>query len=234
MPSKKVRLPSELMYVVAIFMLSFAVAMLAAADFGVSMIVAPAYITSLKFTFLTFGQCEYILQGVLFAAFCILMGKVKLVYFSSPVCCLIYGAVLDWWRRLIPAFNPGITPPGSMSMPVRIVFFIVGVLLTALSVATFFGTYLYPQVYDFFVKGMSARFHKDRTKFKRCFDAACLGLSLILTLLFFRRIQGIGVGTVIITFVNGILIGFFGRCYERYTEFVPIFKKTAERFDLTK
>lgn len=49
--------------------LSFATAMLAAADLGMSMVVAPAYIVSLKVKALTFGQAEYIVQGMLFILF---------------------------------------------------------------------------------------------------------------------------------------------------------------------
>lgn len=71
--------------------------MLTAANFGISMIVAPAYILSLKTGFLTFGQAEYVLQAGLFIVFCLVMRKFKAVYLSSFVTCLIYGAVLDLW-----------------------------------------------------------------------------------------------------------------------------------------
>lgn len=63
MSGKKVTLHSETVYLFAILILSFAVAMVSAADFGVSMIVAPAYILSLAVDALTFGQSEYILQA---------------------------------------------------------------------------------------------------------------------------------------------------------------------------
>ncbi len=66
----KITVYSECTYLLSILALSFAVAMISATDLGLSMIVAPAYIISQKLTFLTFGQCEYILQGVLFVAFC--------------------------------------------------------------------------------------------------------------------------------------------------------------------
>ena len=49
----KIKLSSEATYVAAIILLSFAVAMLSAADFGISMIVAPAYLLSLKTGVLT-------------------------------------------------------------------------------------------------------------------------------------------------------------------------------------
>ena len=232
MKKKKINIHSELVYVAAIILLSLAVAMLSAANFGVSMIVAPAYIISQKLRVITFGQGEYIVQGILFIVFCILIKKVKIVYFSSFVTCLIYGAVLDLWRWAVPLFNPNITEPGSMSMPVRIVLFIVGMILTSFSVMLFYKTYLYPQVYDFFVKGISAKFNKDRTKFKIAFDFSFLAVSCILTLVLFRKFVGIGVGTLILTAFNGFIIGWFDKLFDKYINLKEFFPKFARKFDL--
>lgn len=232
MDGKKIRLHSELVYAAAILILSFAVAMLSAASFGVSMIVAPAYIISQRTGFLTFGQSEYLVQGVLFVVFCLLMKRVKASFFSSFVTCIIYGAVLDLWRAVVPMFNPNVTEPGSMSMPLRIVFFIVGVILTSFSVMLFFKTYLYPQVYDFFVKGVSAKYGFDRTKFKTCFDGSCLVVSCVMTLIFFKGFVGVGVGTLIMTVINGPLIGFFDKTFDKYFCVVPLARNFAKGFDL--
>ena len=227
---KPLRVPSEICYLLSILVLSFAVAMVAAAGFGVSMIVAPAYILSLKVPFLTFGQSEYIVQAILFAVFCALMGRVKLVYFSSFLTCLLYGAVLDLWRAVIPLLNPAVTAPGSMAMPVRIALFTGGMLLTAVSVALVYRAYLYPQVYDFFVKGVSARFSLNRTKFKIAFDVGSLLVAVAMTLLFFHRFNGIGVGTLIMTAFNGLLIGAFGKVFDRFFTFPPLLPSFAAQF----
>ena len=144
---KKIRVSNELIYVLAVIVLSFATAMLAAADLGMSMVVAPAYIVSLKVKALTFGQAEYIVQGMLFILFCVLMKKVRRLYFFSFVSGLIYGAVLDFWRMVIPRFDPERFAPGSLPLSIRIVYFIVGFLLNSLGVALYFKTYFYPQVY---------------------------------------------------------------------------------------
>lgn len=226
--------PSEICYLVSIVLLSFAVAMVAAAGFGVSMVVAPAYVLSLKVPFLTFGQSEYVVQALLFAVFCLLMRRVKLVYFSSFLTCLIYGAVLDLWRAVVPLLNPAVTPPGSMGMPVRIVLFACGMLLTAFSVALFYRTYLYPQVYDFFVKGVSLRYGLNMTKFKIASDVCSLAVAVVLTLIFFRRFNGIGVGTLIMTALNGLLIGAFGKLIDRLFVFRPLLPAFAKMFDLTE
>ncbi len=229
---KKIALPSEVVYLAAIVLLSFSVAMISAANFGVSMIVAPADILSLKVSFLSFGQAEYVLQGIVFTIFCLLMKKVKVVYFSSFLCCLIYGAVLDFWRYIIPVFNPEITPPGSMAMPLRITVFVLGMLLTAFSVSLFFQTYLYPQVYDFFVKGVSKKYNINRTKFKTCYDICSLFIASIMTLVFFKKFVGVGIGTLIMTAFNGTIIGFFCRFLEKHFNILPIFKGAAKKFEL--
>lgn len=140
-PAGRIRLYEEPVYLAALVMLSLAVAM-TAADFGVSMIVAPAYILSLKFPFLTFGRAEYIIQALLFAVFCILMRRIKPVYLFSFVTCIIYGFVLDAWRSVVPAFNPAVTAPGSFALPVRLLLFAGGVLLCSFSIASFYKVYL--------------------------------------------------------------------------------------------
>lgn len=229
---KKIHISSEAVYFISIALLAFSVAMCACTDYGVSMIVAPAYILSLRFPFLTFGQCEYIIQGILFVVFCIIMGKVKLVYFSSFITGLIYGAVLDLWRLVIPHFNASVTVPGSLPTALKILYFALGMIFTSMSIALFYDIYLYPQVYDFFVKGVSAKFGIDRTKFKICFDTSCLAVSFILTLALFGSIRGIGIGTVIITCFNGMLIGLFGKLFKRIFIIEPHFKSFAEKFNI--
>lgn len=218
------------MYILAQLGLTLAVAIMAAADFGVSMIVAPAYIVSQKFTVFTFGQWDYIIQGVLFIIFCFAMKKFKFTYFVSFITCVIYGTILDVWRAVIPVLNPNITPPGSMDLWVRVLMFVVGELLTAFTVMLFFKTYIYPQVCDLFVKGIVTKYGLDQTKCKRIFDLCCLALSLILTLILFKDFIGIKWGTVIITLVNGVLIGFFANIYDKYFETVPLLPTFAEKF----
>ena len=128
---KKITLHSELIYILATLILSFSSAMQTAANLGISMIIAPAYIVSQKLTFLTFGQSEYLVQGLVFIAFCVLMKGFKPVYLASFGTALFYGAALDMWRTVIPAFNQSVTVPGSMPMPARIAMLGSGMIITA-------------------------------------------------------------------------------------------------------
>ncbi len=232
MPKKKFRIHSETVYILSVLILSFAVAMASCADMGLSMIVAPAYILSQKLKFLTFGQCEYVLQGVLFLSVCLLMKRIRLSYFFSFVTCLFYGAVLDFWRWIIPLFNPSVTAPGSVAMGARIPLFLCSVVLTSFSVSLVFRTYLCPQVCDFFVKAISKHFKLDRHRTKMIFDICIFSVGLIMTLVFFGKVVGIGIGTLIIVLVNSHLINWFGKLFDRRFEVVPYFPHFAEKFDL--
>lgn len=232
MENKKIIISAEASYFTALVIMSFSVAMVAAADFGVSMIVAPAYILSLKFTFLTFGQAEYVVQGVLFIVFCILMKRVRLIYFGSFITGIIYGAMLDLWRTVVPQFNPALTAPGSMGLSVRVIYFIFGMVITSFAVALLFRTYIYPQVYDFFVKGVSEKYRIDRNKFKIAFDICCLVVSCAFTLLLFGKFMGVGVGTIIMTIFNGALIGAIGKFLDKRVSFLPTFPAFERRFSI--
>ncbi|MBQ3133648.1 MAG: hypothetical protein IJC17_05195 [Clostridia bacterium] len=234
---KKIRISSEAVYLIANVILALAVAMVTAADFGVSMIVAPAYILH-RFSEggvlpLTFGQAEYVVQGLVFVLFCILMRRFKPLYLVSFGTGLFYGAILDLWRAVLPHFNPAITPAGSLPLEWNILYFTIGELLTSLSIAMFFRTYIYAQVYDFFVKGITERYNLPQTKFKMAFDAIFLLLGVLLSWIFFGTIfgYGIGVGTLILTVINGALIGFFGKLLDRFFLIEPAFSKLAKHFD---
>ena len=102
----------------------------------------------------------------------------------------------------------------------------------SLFVALFFHTYLYPQVYDFFVREISKRYNKNRTKLKIAFDTGCLVTATVLSLLFFGKLVGVGVGTLVMTLVNGRLIGFFDKQLDKYCIVKPLLPKIEKAFIL--
>ena len=229
---KKLSVYSESVYIFALLQLTLSVAMAAAADFGVSMIVAPAYILSLRTGF-SFGQCDYLIEFILLIVFCIVMKKFKILYLSSFVTTILYGAFLDTWRILIPVLNPDEAAPGSMTMPWRIALLAGGMLLTGCSVALLFRVYLYPQAYDLFVKGLSEKTGRSQTVVKRIYDLCSLVLAAAMSLVFFGRFTGIGIGTLLMTVLNSFIIEYSGRAVDSLFEFRPLFPKLAGHFNIS-
>lgn len=211
---KRLKLNDEMIYSAGAVLLSLATAMLTAADFGLSVIVSPAYLISLKVPFLTFGQAEYVVQGILFLVFCIVMRKVRLLYFGAFLSGVIYGALLDCWRFLIPHFNPDVHAPGTLPVSVRIFYFIVGFFINAFAAMLYFKSKYYPQVYEFFVKGISEKYGIELSRFKLRFDLSFLVLTLVLSFGLFHKLEGIGAGTVFMACLNGPLIGVYGRWFD--------------------
>lgn len=227
----RIVLPSEAVYLAANILLALAVAILTTADFGISMIVAPAYLLHVKLGFITFGQAEYIIQAILFVVLCLTLKRFRPIYLMSFLTSLIYGTILDLWR-LLPCFDPAVTPPGSMGMGLRIGMFVAGTLLTSFSVALHFKAYLYPQVYDFFVKAVSIRYGIKLSRFKTVVDLSLLAVGTVMTLCFFGAFVGIGWGTLVMALVNGTIIGFFSKIIDRFFAFKPLFGRFAKMLEL--
>ena len=161
---KKKKFSAELAYILATLILAFGTAMMTKANFGVSMVVAPAYLLHLKlsqyWSFITFGVAEYMLQAFLLIVLCIVMKKFKVSYLFSFFTAVFYGLSLDlslWALSFIPCEK----------IAVRIVFFVIGLPLVSLGVSLFFHTYIPPEAYELFVKEISAKTHKNINKFKR-------------------------------------------------------------------
>lgn len=216
---KKRTFYTELAYVLGIIGLAFGTALMEKADFGLSMVVAPAYLIYLKlsqvWSFITFGMAEYAVQACLLLALVMVLRKFRLSYLFSFLTAVFYGFALDLSMALVAQFG---TPDTATW---RISFYIFGLLLCALGVALIFHTYIAPEVYELFVKLVSAKMHKDISQFKMLYDCISCLIAILLSFLFFGlfHFEGVKLGTVICALVNGQLIGIFGRWMEKHFDF---------------
>jgi uncharacterized membrane protein YczE len=90
---------TEAAYLIGLAVIALGAALMAAADFGMSMVVAPAYLLHLKISrylpFFSFGMAEYTLQAVLLLVLVLLLRRFKLSYLFSFVTAVFYGLLLD-------------------------------------------------------------------------------------------------------------------------------------------
>ena len=209
---------TELAYVLGIILLAFGTAAMEKADFGVSMIVAPAYLVYQKVSqflpFFTFGMAEYLLQAILLCAMVLVLRKFRVSYLFSIVTAILYGFILDGAMILL-ALIP------SVHIAPRLVFYIAGLAFCTSGVSLLFHTYIAPEVYELFVKCVSAKKNIDINKFKIAYDCiSCLVASALSFLFFgFGHFVGIHVGTVVCALCNGFLIGCFSRLFEKFFVF---------------
>ena len=204
---KKKTFYTELAYVFGIVSLVIGVTLMERADFGMSMVVAPAYVlhrfvsTLPGMAWFTFGVAEYTLQLCLVLALMLVVRKFRVSYFFSFVTAVLYGYLLDlvmWLTPVIAAEN----------IALRIVFFVLGELFCTLGVSMVLHTYIPPEAYELFVAEVSKRFNKPTGRVKWIYDISSCVTAVALSFLFFGFGVFVGVkwGTVLCAAVNGPII----------------------------
>ena len=97
---------SEIAWLIGICLVAWGTALTAWADFGISMVVAPAYVLHLAMAniwdWFSFGIGEYVLQAIVLILMMILLRKIKLQYFLSFVVAIFYGFILDLGMTVPP------------------------------------------------------------------------------------------------------------------------------------
>ena len=203
---KKRVLYTEWAYVIAMVGLSLSVAFMTRADFGVSMVVAPAYLLYLKLNpvlpFFTFGMAEYTLQAVLLLFTILSVKKYRPYFLFSFVTAVLYGFLLDGWMALTASL-----PAGTWLL--RGLWYGLGLGLGAASIACFFKTYIAPEVYELLVKELALKLSKPTHRVKTVYDCVSCAVAVVMSFAFFGlwRFEGVKLGTVICALVNGFLIG---------------------------
>ena len=214
---------TEIAYILALSLLAIGTALTAYGGFGISMVVAPAYILHLKISqalpFFTFGVAGYTLQAAVLVIMMLCLRKIKPVYFLSFVVAVCYGFVLDGAMLLV-----GLLPENLL---LQVILYAAGAVTCCGGLGLLFTTYLPPEAYELFVKELSAKRKKPIPTIKTIYDCCSLFLAIVLSLLFFGTIRGIGIGTVICAFVYGFLIRLFQKIYGRWFRF-------TDRFPLRK
>ena len=160
---KKTVLYTELAYVLGMVGLSLSVALMTRADFGVSMVVAPAYLLYLKLNpvlpFFTFGMAEYTLQAALLLCTILTVKKFRPYFLFSFVTAVLYGFLLDGWMLLVQRFP-------AENIALRCLWYVLGLGLGAVSIACFFKTYIAPEVYELLVKELALKLSKDGVRLR--------------------------------------------------------------------
>ena len=228
MKTKKVFF-TEIAYILGIIVLALGTALMEQADFGLSMVVAPAYLLHLKISqyvpAFSFGMAEYSLQAVLLIIMSISLRKFKPIYLFSFVTAVIYGLTLDIAIRFVDIL-PLIGIVG------RIIYYIIGMLFCAVGVSLLFHTYISPEVYELFVKEISVKSGADINIVKTVYDCSSCLVGIILSFAFFGlwHFEGVKLGTIICAFVNGFLIGSCSKMIESIFDFKDVLN-LREKFE---
>ncbi|MDY5220644.1 MAG: DUF6198 family protein [Eubacteriales bacterium] len=201
---------AELAYVLGIPVLALGTALMEKADFGMSMVVAPAYIVHRRLEqvqpWFSFGVAEFVLQAALLVGLSLWMGRFRRSYLFSFVTAGLYGLALDA-SICAAAWIP------ANGIVLRLVCYACGMILCAAGVALLFHSYIPPEAYELVVKELAGKYSRDVGRVKTVYDCmSCLaGIALSFAFFGWGRFEGVKAGTILCALVNGALIGWMNR-----------------------
>lgn len=225
---KKLHIYEEWAYVLGQFIIGLGAILLVTADFGVSVVVAPAYIIYLAlsetFSFVTFGLAEYMLQGTLLVILMLVVRRFHPTYLCSIITTFIYGRIIDMYMKFFAMFT--------FSFVERIGLYILGCIFCAIGIAFFMYTYLSPQIYELVLKEGHSKFNAPVSKVKIIYDSISCVVALAFSFSFFGfpNLVGIGIGTIVAVPINGKLIAIASGFFQKHITFSPRFPKAMPYF----
>lgn len=205
---------AEAAYALGIVILALGTALMEKANFGMSMVVAPAYLLHLKLAdtlpFFSFGMAEYMLQGVILVVLAIVMKRLRRAYLFSFATAVIYGFTLDAMLALAAPLPAG-------SFVLRALWYVLGMVVCSLGVALLFKTYLPPEAYELFVKEIAGKAGKPIAHVKTAYDCVSCLIAVAMSFAFFGfgRFEGVKLGTILCALVNGTIIGGISKWLDR-------------------
>jgi uncharacterized membrane protein YczE len=180
---KKRTFYTEAAYVAGLLLIALGVVLMEKADFGMSMIVAPAYVLHRwlqpMLGWFTFGAAEYCFQALLLCVMALVLRKFRLSWLFSFLTAVVYGFILDG-LMLLGAYLPA-------GMVWRVVWYVLGMVVCSMGVACMFCTYLSPEVYELLVKEGSRHFGVEIHRFKTGYDCVSCLLALVMSFAVFGK-----------------------------------------------
>jgi len=201
----------EACYLVGLALLALANAFMEWGDFGMGMVVAPAYLIHLKLSevwpFFTFGMAEYLTQAIVLILLILVVRRFKITYLFSFGTAIIYGIFLDFFISILSVL------PRDTAFLIRLTAYSLGDLVATFGIALLLKTYITQESYDLFVKEVTEKFNLPLGKVKTIYDISSCLIAIVLSFVFFGfgNFEGIKIGSVITTFINGSLIGMWLR-----------------------
>ncbi|WP_159648987.1 DUF6198 family protein [Erysipelothrix aquatica] len=210
--SKK-KFSGELALLIAIIYNSINLNLLVHGGFGISTLSSVPYVLSVAFPITSLGTWTIIIQSLTLLVMMVIARRFKIGYILSFFVAILFGYSVDLTAPLI-ALIP-------TSLPFRVLCLGVGLVGTAIGAAFFLLCKLPIQPFDLFVREVVDASNKSVHFVRMRYDGVSLTISLVVTLLFIKHLDGIGIGTVL-----GFL--FTGKLSQIFVDFL------TSRFEFTQ
>ncbi len=189
-------------FTIGVIINSFGVAIITKAALGTSPISSVPYVLSLEFPW-SLGQFTFVMNLFFIAAQVVLRGrKFPPIQLLQIVVNLVFSAFIDVGMKALWWFEPS-------SLPVKLVALVLGcaVLGCGISIEVAPDALLVPG--EGVVGAITDRTGKRFGSVKIVFDVTLVIIALILSFIFFRGINGLGLGTIVSALIVGRFVNLF-------------------------
>lgn len=185
--------------------MAMGISLMVKAQLGTSPISSMPYVISLKFTSISLGVFTIIWNMILIVSQILILGKKFQTFqlLQIPLS-FIFGSFVDFTRYMLN----GISVHSYISC---ILLLFLGCFILALGVSLTVLADVIMNSGEAFVQAIAIKTGKDFSSIKVGFDISLVGLSIILSLVFFHKIVGVREGTIIAAIISGFIIKFYNK-----------------------
>ncbi|MBS6366894.1 MAG: hypothetical protein KH420_06045 [Clostridiales bacterium] len=216
-------LRGELALLVVITINSLGVVLMLHSGSGISTISSVPYVISEVLPFLSLGTWTYLFQGLLILSLMILRRRFVFSYLLCFVVGFFFGLLVDaheLWVLPLP-----------QTIPLRIVYFVVGYAIIAVGIALSNRCKMPIIPTDLFPRELADITKIPYARIKITFDLSCLAFTALLGLVFLHHLAGLGIGTVLAALTTGKVVGWINQWMDRHWDFTSFLELKKEAVD---
>ena len=192
-------------FILGLIINSFGVAFITKSTLGTSQISSIPYVLSLKFTNLSFGQTTFIFN-MLFILIQLLILKKDFhpIQFLQVLANILFSFFIDISMLVLAWLNP-------QTLPLRILSLLIGCAILAIGISVEVAPDVIKVPGEGIVHAISRVSGIEFGKVKIRFDVTLIIIAIVLSFLFFQRLNGVGLGTIVSAILIGPMISFVNR-----------------------
>lgn len=183
---------------------SFGIAVITKAALGTSPISSVAYVLDLAFP-PTLGEFTFVINLVFIGIqIALLRRDFQPVQFLQIVVNVVFSALIDVSMAALGTFEP-------TGLAAQLAALLIGCTILAFGIAVEVAPNVIVVPGEGAVRAISSVSAKPFGSCKVAFDVTLVAIALVLSLAFFREIQGLGIGTVVSALLVGRIVNLFNR-----------------------
>lgn len=192
-------------FILGLIINSFGVAFITKSALGTSQISSIPYVLSLKFTNLSFGQTTFIFNMLFILIQLLILKKdFRPIQFLQIAANILFSSFIDVSMTLLTGLNP-------QTIPLRTLSLLVGCAILAVGISVEVAPDVIKVPGEGIVHAISRVSGMEFGKVKIRFDVTLIIIAIVLSFLFFQRLNGVGLGTIVSAILIGPMISFVNR-----------------------